>query len=66
MADLENPLSNDDFDRLEAQLAETSRIDKAINRAKQAGIEIDGALEQNRENRRRIQGLLNTFKRPQK
>lgn len=61
--DLENPFSREQFDELEKAIAETMRIEKAINKAKTAGLDVTGMHEQNRANRERLTSIRNAYKR---
>lgn len=62
MPDIENPLTGEDFDQLEKALSETAKIERAINKATQAGVDMGDALQQNRDSRTRIQKLLTAYK----
>lgn len=60
--DIENPFDQGDFDRLEAAIAETHKIDRAIKKATAAGVEMGDAAKTNKENRDRLLKLKNAYK----
>ena len=61
MPDIDNPFGEDDFDRIEAALAQSDKVERAIRKAQRAGIELPGQLEQVREARARMQSIKNTY-----
>ena len=58
---LENPLHEDDYQRLKNALNDTVRIEAALNRHKLTGADVTEAIKQNRDMRARIQTLLNVY-----
>ena len=59
---LDNPLTDEDFDTIEKAIAETNRVEAAANKARSAGINVDGIIETNRANRERLQRLMRAYK----
>lgn len=58
---LEKPLNDDDLRQLKDALAKTNDVEAALNKAKLAGVDIGNQIQENRDNRARLQQLLNTY-----
>lgn len=61
MPDIQNPFSDDDFDQIEKSLARAADIETAIAKAKRAGIELPGQLDDVRKSRTRLQQIKQTY-----
>lgn len=61
MAEETQPLVTLDFDQIEAALAKADVIEREINKARQAGIELPGQIERVREQRVALQKLKTTY-----
>lgn len=58
---IDNPFGPDDFDRLEEALANTQKIERAIAKARQAGLDVGDAQERNRANADQLRRIKQTY-----
>ena len=61
MPDIENPLSEEQFTVIEQQLVEAAKAEAAIAKAKRAGIEVPGQLEELRKSMARLIKIKATY-----
>lgn len=61
MAEETQPLVTLDFDQIEEALTKADVIEREINKARQAGIELPGQIERVREQRVALQKLKTTY-----
>lgn len=59
--DIDNPFTDNDFDEIEASLANSLKVEDAIKKATRAGIEVPGLLEDVRKTRTRLQQIKQTY-----
>lgn len=56
-----SPFDESDFDKIEASLANSMRIEEGIKKANRAGIELPGVLEDVRKARVNLQRIKQTY-----
>ena len=61
MPDPKNPFSESDFDQIEHSIAQSMDVEEAINKARRAGVELPGMLEDIRKSRARLQKIKQTY-----
>jgi len=57
----QHPLTEDDLVQLKQALALNTEIEAGLNKAKLAGVNVEEKFAQNREQRKQIQAMLNTY-----
>ena len=59
---LNNPLDSSDFDQIEKSLTTLNDLEKAVNKAKRAGIDVTGKHEEIREARKRLEAIKREYR----
>ena len=57
----QHPLTEEDLVQLKQALQLNMEIEAGLSKAKQAGINVEEKFQQNREQRKQIQAMLNTY-----
>jgi hypothetical protein len=58
---VERPLLEDDLTRINEGLEASAKLDAALAKARQAGIDVGNAVAENRDKRTRLLALKNTY-----